>query len=79
MEPASTRQLQRAGPVVVPPVVRTGPPPLHGGPLTFLRFARQHHMLRPGYAVLIARWVWVAGATIADAPSDPGDAVQNCP
>jgi acetyltransferase-like isoleucine patch superfamily enzyme len=39
--------------------VRAGPPPLHGGPLTLLRFARAHHMLRPGYAVLIARWLWL--------------------
>jgi acetyltransferase-like isoleucine patch superfamily enzyme len=43
----------------VPPFVRSPPPPLHGGPLTFLRFARRHRMLRPGYAVLIARWLWL--------------------
>ena len=43
----------------LPPAVRSGPPPLRGGPLTFLRFAREHHMLSPGYALLIARWVWL--------------------
>jgi acetyltransferase-like isoleucine patch superfamily enzyme len=24
-----------------------------------LRFAREHHMLRPGYAPLLARWLWL--------------------
>ena len=43
----------------VPKAVRSGPPPLHGGPLTFLRFAREHRMLTPGYALLMARWVWL--------------------
>ena len=42
-----------------PPFVRSAPPPLHGGLLTFLRFARRHRMLRPGYALLIVRWVWL--------------------
>jgi acetyltransferase-like isoleucine patch superfamily enzyme len=32
---------------------------LHGGLLTFLRFAREHRMLSPGYALLMARWVWL--------------------
>ena len=59
MQSASTKPLERVAPTVVPPAVRSGPPPLHGGPLTFLRFAREHHMLRPGYAVLIARWAWL--------------------
>ncbi|HLY50809.1 MAG TPA: acyltransferase [Solirubrobacteraceae bacterium] len=44
---------------VPPPIVRAGPPPLRGGPLTFLRFARRHHMLTPGYALLAARWLWL--------------------
>jgi acetyltransferase-like isoleucine patch superfamily enzyme len=57
VQSASVEQLERTAAAAVPPAVRSGPPPLHGGPLTFLRFARQHHMLRPGYAVLIARWV----------------------
>jgi acetyltransferase-like isoleucine patch superfamily enzyme len=48
-----------APPSQVPRAVRSGPPPLHGGPLTFLRFARAHRMLTPGYALLAARWVWL--------------------
>ncbi len=63
MQSASTKQLERiAGGRAAqstPAIVRAGPPPLHGGPLTFLRFARAHHMLRPGYARLIARWAWL--------------------
>jgi acetyltransferase-like isoleucine patch superfamily enzyme len=59
VQSVSTKPLERAVPTVVPPAVRAGPPPLHGGPLTFLRFAREHHMLRPGYVVLIARWAWL--------------------
>ena len=39
-------------------LVRGEPPPLHGGPLTFLRFARRNHMLTPGYAYLLVRQVW---------------------
>ena len=59
MQSVSTKTLERSAPVVVPPVVRAGPPPLHGGPLTFLRFVREHHMLKAGYAVLIIRWAWL--------------------
>jgi acetyltransferase-like isoleucine patch superfamily enzyme len=36
-------------------MVRGEPPPLHGGPLTFLRFARRNHMLTWGYAWLLVR------------------------
>ena len=43
----------------VPRAVRSGPPPLHGGPLTFLRFARRNRMLTFGYARLIAKWLWL--------------------
>ncbi|HUE28556.1 MAG TPA: acyltransferase [Solirubrobacteraceae bacterium] len=43
----------------VPKAVRSGPPPLHGGPLTFLRFAKRNRMLTLGYARLIVRWVWL--------------------
>ncbi len=35
--------------------VRGAPPPLHGGPLTVFRFMRANGMLRPGYAILLAR------------------------
>ncbi len=40
-------------------VLRPPPPPLHGGPLTFLRFARAHGMLNRKYGVLAARWLWL--------------------
>src|SRR5919205_2913077 len=39
--------------------VRGAPEPLHGGPLEFLRFARNHGMLTPGYARLMLRWAWL--------------------
>jgi acetyltransferase-like isoleucine patch superfamily enzyme len=41
----------------VPPdyLVRGEPPPLHGGPLTLLRFARRNHMLSRGYLWLLLR------------------------
>jgi acetyltransferase-like isoleucine patch superfamily enzyme len=42
-----------------PAVARLPPEPLHGGPLAFLRFAWTHHMCRPGYVRLIARWLWL--------------------
>lgn len=35
------------------------PPPLRGGLLTFLRFAREHGMFRWGHLVLIGRWLWL--------------------
>jgi acetyltransferase-like isoleucine patch superfamily enzyme len=38
---------------------RRPPAPLAGGPLAFLRFAREHHMLHLGYAPLLARWLWL--------------------
>jgi acetyltransferase-like isoleucine patch superfamily enzyme len=34
---------------------RLAPAPLHGGPLTLLRFMRANGMLTPGYALLLAR------------------------
>jgi acetyltransferase-like isoleucine patch superfamily enzyme len=39
--------------------VRGAPRPLHGGPLTLLRFMRSHGMLNLPYARLIARWAWL--------------------
>ena len=35
--------------------LRRAPAPLHGGPLTLLRFMRKHRMLTPKYARLLAR------------------------
>ena len=49
-----------AEPVCAPaPQVRAAPAPLHGGPLTLLRFLHDHGMLRLSYAKLIARWLWL--------------------
>jgi acetyltransferase-like isoleucine patch superfamily enzyme len=39
--------------------VRAEPPPLQGGPLRLLHFARANGMLRWRYAVLVARWAWL--------------------
>jgi acetyltransferase-like isoleucine patch superfamily enzyme len=39
--------------------VRAAPPPLRGGPLVLYRFLRDHGMLTPSYAKLIARWLWL--------------------
>jgi len=39
--------------------VRADPPPLRGGPLGFLRFARAHGMLSFKYARLVVRWAWL--------------------
>jgi acetyltransferase-like isoleucine patch superfamily enzyme len=43
----------------VAPVWREAPPPLHGGPITLLRFMRRHGMLTPGYARLLVRLAWL--------------------
>ena len=61
VQSAGTEQLEEEvrAPVTVPRYVRSPPPPLRGGPLTFLRFARRHRMLTPGYAILIVRWLWL--------------------
>ena len=49
-----------AEPVQAPaPQVRGEPPPLRGGPLTLVRFLRDHGMLTLPYARLIARWLWL--------------------
>jgi acetyltransferase-like isoleucine patch superfamily enzyme len=42
-----------------PPAVRKPPGPLHGGPLTFLRFARRRGLLKWTYLPLIVRWLWL--------------------
>ena len=39
--------------------LRPEPPPLHGGPVTFLRFARAHGMLNWNYFKLGCRWAWL--------------------
>jgi acetyltransferase-like isoleucine patch superfamily enzyme len=51
--------LQSPPPTAAPEyAVRGEPPPLHGGPLTFLRFARRNHMISWGYAYLLLRLAW---------------------
>src|SRR4051812_20181658 len=42
-----------------PAPVRGEPAPLHGGPLTLLRFLREHRMLSRKYLRLYARWAWL--------------------
>jgi acetyltransferase-like isoleucine patch superfamily enzyme len=62
VQSVSTDRIIRAleePPAAPAPPLRPPPPPLHGGPLTFLRFARSHHMISFGYALLIVRWVWL--------------------
>jgi acetyltransferase-like isoleucine patch superfamily enzyme len=56
----SLRQPRRAlSPPQPPPKLREPPPPLRGNLFTFLRFAAAHRMLTPGYALLMARWLWL--------------------
>jgi acetyltransferase-like isoleucine patch superfamily enzyme len=43
----------------LPAPVRGEPPPRHGGPLTLLRFLREHRMLTWGYARLALRFAWL--------------------
>lgn len=42
-----------------PVVVRQPPPPRSGGPLTLLRWMREHDMLSWGYAKLLVRLAWL--------------------
>jgi acetyltransferase-like isoleucine patch superfamily enzyme len=46
-------------PTGAPAPVRTEPEPLHGGPLTLLRWMRAHGMLSWNYAFLVARLGWL--------------------
>jgi len=56
MEPA----LSRVPAPAAPPVdVRGEPPPLHGNPLTLLRFMRSNRMLTRNYVVLFGRLLWL--------------------
>ncbi len=43
----------------LPELPRPAPAPLHGGPITFLRWARAHGMLDRKYARLAVRWAWL--------------------
>jgi acetyltransferase-like isoleucine patch superfamily enzyme len=53
--PTETEALAGPPPEGVPDAVRRAPAPLHGGPLTLLRFMRRHDMLNPKYARLVVR------------------------
>src|SRR4051812_22984733 len=52
---AATQELAGPPPTGVEDGLRGPPPPLHGGPLTLLRFMRRHRMLTPQYARLVVR------------------------
>ncbi|HLY35447.1 MAG TPA: acyltransferase, partial [Candidatus Limnocylindria bacterium] len=58
LKPVPTPERATVGRLGPPIPLRAGPPPLRGGLLTFLRFAREHRMLTPGHLLLMARWVW---------------------
>jgi acetyltransferase-like isoleucine patch superfamily enzyme len=53
--PIETEALAGPPPTDAPDAVRRAPAPLHGGPLTLLRFMRRHDMLNLKYARLIVR------------------------
>ena len=56
VEPVSASEARTAAgpaPSDAPAELRAGPPPLHGGLPTLLRFMRRHRMLSPKYARLI--------------------------
>jgi acetyltransferase-like isoleucine patch superfamily enzyme len=42
-----------------PVEIRGEPPPLRGGPLAFLRFARANGLVSRGYALLVLRLLWL--------------------
>ena len=46
-------------PATLPSFVRSGPPPLRGNVVTFLRFARANRMVSIGYLRLVLRWLWL--------------------
>jgi acetyltransferase-like isoleucine patch superfamily enzyme len=58
---ADTQERERPVPTSrpQPKFVRSGPPPLHGGPVALLRFARANNMLSLGYLRLTVRWLWL--------------------
>jgi acetyltransferase-like isoleucine patch superfamily enzyme len=54
-----TRVALKPVPTGAPPIVRGDPPPLHGGPLTLVRFLRAHGMFTRKYFRLFARLAWL--------------------
>jgi acetyltransferase-like isoleucine patch superfamily enzyme len=57
MEPTLADPATRAPVEEIADAVRRAPEPLHGGPLTLLRFMRANNMLNRHYARLLARYV----------------------
>jgi acetyltransferase-like isoleucine patch superfamily enzyme len=51
----ATEEIAGPPPSDLDDALRGPPPPLHGGPLTLLRFMRRHRMLTPKYARLVVR------------------------
>jgi acetyltransferase-like isoleucine patch superfamily enzyme len=56
MEPPLTEPATQAPVAELADVLRRAPEPLHGGPLTLLRFMRANNMLNRHYARLLARY-----------------------
>src|SRR3954449_5573154 len=56
METGAVLERARAS---APPIVRGEPPPLHGGPLTLVRFLRAHGMFNRKYLRLYIRLAWL--------------------
>jgi acetyltransferase-like isoleucine patch superfamily enzyme len=50
--------MRTKAPSALPPEIRGEPPPLRGGPLAFLRFARRNRLFSRGYFTLLLRWCW---------------------
>jgi acetyltransferase-like isoleucine patch superfamily enzyme len=57
MEPPLTEPTMQAPVEEIADALRRAPEPLHGGPLTLLRFMRANNMLNRHYARLLARYV----------------------
>jgi acetyltransferase-like isoleucine patch superfamily enzyme len=57
MEPSLAEPATRTPVAEIADAIRRAPEPLHGGPLTLLRFMRANNMLNRHYARLIARYV----------------------
>src|SRR3954454_6037187 len=56
METGAVLERARAS---APPIIRGEPPPLRGGPITVVRFLREHGMFTRKYFRLFARLAWL--------------------
>jgi acetyltransferase-like isoleucine patch superfamily enzyme len=59
MEPLLADPAPRAPVAQIAGALRRAPEPLHGGPLTLLRFMRANNMLNRHYARLLVRYAWL--------------------